>query len=294
MALICHPSADLDAVCSASALYFSLFNTSEPFLFAESLNFSAKNFIRDIGLSFSNELYPHDAAIVLDFSDIEKYNLNPETTIIFDHHQPLKNLPFESIIDPSALSTCQLIYNYLKVNNARFYPETYKALALGILSDTARFKSLNKETLEIFLQLLERVDYSELTPYLEAKPFDKKVSVLKAMSKLELYSIKKRFLLAFVKIGAYEGATASFATELADICFAFSENEEENRISARTSASFAQKTKLHLYKDILSHLEGKGNGHKSAAGISTPLSYLQIKTKLLSILEQKIGPVHKI
>ncbi len=185
-----------------------------------------------------------------------------------------------------------MVYNYLKANNARFYPESYKSLALGIIADTACFKSLDKETLRIFLELLERVDYSELLPYINAKPIDKKLSILKSLSNIEIFSSSK-FVILFLKIGAHEGAAASFLTELADICFTISEDKEFSRISARSSPSFSQKSNLHLYRDILAHLEGTGNGHKQAAGMQTKASYLQIKANLLTILEKSLGQIQK-
>jgi phosphoesterase RecJ-like protein len=80
------------------------------------------------------------------------------TTLIWiDHHATNEGLGTIPIIDPSASSTCELVYRLLKVLGGEIRVETAIPLYAGLVTDTGRFQyeSVRPDTLRLAAELRE-------------------------------------------------------------------------------------------------------------------------------------------
>jgi phosphoesterase RecJ-like protein len=80
------------------------------------------------------------------------------TTLIWiDHHVTNEGLGTIPIIDPSASSTCELVYGLLKVLGGEIRVETAVCLYAGLVTDTGRFQyeSVRPDTLRLAAELRE-------------------------------------------------------------------------------------------------------------------------------------------
>jgi phosphoesterase RecJ-like protein len=80
------------------------------------------------------------------------------TTLIWiDHHVTNEGLGTVPIIDPSASSTCELVYRLLKVLGGEIRAETAVCLYAGLVTDTGRFQyaSVRPDTLRLAAELRE-------------------------------------------------------------------------------------------------------------------------------------------
>ena len=80
------------------------------------------------------------------------------TTLIWiDHHATNKGLGTIPIIDPSASSTCELVYRLVKVLGGEIRVETAMPLYAGLVTDTGRFQyeSVGPDTLRLAAELRE-------------------------------------------------------------------------------------------------------------------------------------------
>jgi bifunctional oligoribonuclease and PAP phosphatase NrnA len=80
------------------------------------------------------------------------------TTLIWiDHHATNEGLGTIPIIDPSASSTCELVYRLVKVLGGEIRVETAMPLYAGLVTDTGRFQyeSVGPDTLRLAAELRE-------------------------------------------------------------------------------------------------------------------------------------------
>ena len=80
------------------------------------------------------------------------------TTLIWiDHHATNEGLGTIPIIDPSASSTCELVYRLVKVLRGEIRVETAMPLYAGLVTDTGRFQyeSVGPDTLRLAAELRE-------------------------------------------------------------------------------------------------------------------------------------------
>jgi nanoRNase/pAp phosphatase (c-di-AMP/oligoRNAs hydrolase) len=210
-----------------------------------------------------------DGLVVVDTS---AYTLLPEAKgwkllLIIDHHRADgRDMKAEfEIIDERSPSTAEIMANITQDigKDAAF------GLAVGIISDAARFKSARACTFATLARLMERwqLDYGELLGYAEPEPREEeKIAMLKAMQRVQ-FSYAAGYIIATSEVGSNESDAASVLTEAADVAFVAKWKAEggETRISARARKHV--KVPLNrVLAAVAAELGGAGGGHPKAAG----------------------------
>jgi nanoRNase/pAp phosphatase (c-di-AMP/oligoRNAs hydrolase) len=147
------------------------------------------------------------------------------------------------------------------------------ALACGIVSDTARFKSAKKETFAILAKLMEKsgASYAEIMKFAEAdKKKAERIALLKGFQRVK-FTDWDRYLIATTEVGSHGSDVASMLAEAAHVAFVADWKDEarETRVSARASKDFPVPLNEILSK-VAKDLGGNGGGHPKAAGCSVP------------------------
>ncbi len=273
LAIATHSRADADGLSSAYALSkilpgSAIFSSEEP-------GEGAAMLVEKLGIA----LRPLTPAARKEFGglvvlDTSAYTLLPEAKgwkllLIVDHHRADgRDMEAEfELIDEQSPSTAEIIAGVIDDvdRDAAF------GLAVGIISDAARFKSARAQTFEALGGLMKRwkLDYPELLEYAEPEPREEaKLAMLKAMQRVQ-FIYGGGHLIATSEVGSNESDAASLLAEAADVAFVAKWKDEENatRISARARKS----VKIPLNRVLAAvarELGGAGGGHPKAAGAS--------------------------
>ena len=271
LAIATHNRADADGISAAFALGRQLpgsvvCSSEEPGEGAKMLAQKLGMEIKQIG-SLSKKDF--EGLVVVDTS---AYTLLPEARgwrilLIMDHHRAdgrdMKG-EFE-IIDDKSPSTAEMAAGVLP----KMGKDVAFGLAVGIISDAARFKSARANTFETLGRLMREwgLDYGELLGYAEPEPREEeKIAMLKAMQRVQ-FVYGGGHLIATSEVGSNESDAASVITEAADVAFVakWKDAERETRISARARPG----VKIPLNRvmgEVAKTLGGAGGGHAKAAG----------------------------
>lgn len=108
--------------------------------------------------------YHYDVAIVVDGDrlrlepNVEKAFNASSATVLIDHHKSTDTTSYAlSWLDPTAVSTCSMIYSLIESWNSTITATIAEALYVGILFDTGGFQhsNTNAETLRLAASLME-------------------------------------------------------------------------------------------------------------------------------------------
>lgn len=109
--------------------------------------------------------FPRDPAVMVtcDVASLDRLGslggpaVRATTLIWIDHHVTNEGLGTIPIIDPSASSTCELVYRLLKVLGGEIRVETAMCLYAGLVTDTGRFQyqAAGPDTLRLAAELRE-------------------------------------------------------------------------------------------------------------------------------------------
>ncbi|MEW6294938.1 MAG: DHH family phosphoesterase [Candidatus Diapherotrites archaeon] len=290
IALLTHSGADVDALASASSLYFALkpeFKTK--IIIPDHISLNAKILAGKTQTPYTinaNSLSEFKALIIVDLNSIEMLGSMKKKVLSFkgpilliDHHTKTSHLPktknFHSIIDPKKVSSTEIVFYLLKESKIKLNPKTASLLAAGIITDSAGFHVADSDTFSSMAELMKqsKKSFSEITELFESKPEpSQKIAKLKAAKRARIYRTGE-FIIVTAEIGAFEADAASILTRLgADLAFAGKAEKGLIRLSARANNFFILKTRIDLAKDILSKLdkkfEGNSGGHSGAAGFN--------------------------
>ena len=110
-------------------------------------------------------VFPKDPAVMVtcDVASLDRLAslggpaVRATTLIWIDHHATNEGLGTIPIIDPSASSTCELVYRLVKVLGGEIRVETAMPLYAGLVTDTGRFQyeSVGPDTLRLAAELRE-------------------------------------------------------------------------------------------------------------------------------------------
>lgn len=268
-----HRNADLDALCSGYAL--SLVFPDSTLVTPDDMALPAKDFAKELGIKVHEfrklNRAQYEGLVVVDAGSYSMIKDAKEWKILalIDHHQ--KSPPAERIgaefelWDGSSPSTCQLVSSLIPNpgEKAAF------ALAVGIVSDTARFKNGNIQSFSELGRLLGICgkSYREVLAWAEPeRTADEKVAMLSALSRARCLTYKD-FVIATTTVSGNESDASSSLSEFADIAFAASwkGREKTTRVSAR-----ARKNVPIAMNEIMASMGKRfgasGGGHAKAAG----------------------------
>lgn len=280
--LLAHRSPDIDSIASAAALALTLKRRGKKAIISclGEPNEQIEHFVEELGVKIANADYSVDCIIVLDTNspslfDFESVKKSKARKILIDHHFPKKEVMKEfdtTIIDESAVSTTQIVYNLICEMGEPITRNIAIAICAGIVTDSANFISATPEAFRVMADSLTKAKTSfqdVLKAITMPINISEKIARLKGAQRLEIIR-EGDYLIAHTKVSSFEGSAARALIGLgADVAFVGAAKNDEVRISARARNELVEKG-LHLGRDILpavsNLIDGDAGGHAAAAG----------------------------
>lgn len=244
-----------------------------------------------------------DIIFLLDFNALHRVGSDMQKTLenykndfaMIDHHQQPDDVTY-MYSDSSICSTCQMVYQFIEMNNDLELIDADIATCLytGIMTDTGsfRFRSTTSATHRIIADLIDKGAENDRihNNVYDANSYNRLLLLGQALSNLQIlpsYNTayitltseeKKRF--DFQK-GDTEGVV-NYALSLKGIIFAaiFIEDSDQEIIKI----SFRSKGKFSVNQFARNHFSG--GGHDNAAGGKSDLDMAKTVTKFTSLLPQ--------
>ncbi len=285
--MLCHENADIDAMASALALFFSLPPKFHPTIgIPDHLNQSAEQLCKTIGARFvkTPALSKFDAIIILDFgsplragSMQESLQQTKKPILVLDHHSKTKG-SFRTrfaLLDPKASSTSSMVLQQLEKSGFSIPKKTWLCLAAGMVSDSVDLTLADSALLQTVAVCLQKTGFSiqEIRQlYAVPEDFSERIAKLKGLHRVRLFELNG-FLVALSHASFFESQIAmALLSAGADIAFVAGMEKKSDvcRMACRANFAILKKTRLDLAEDICVQLPrvfgGQGNGHSGAAG----------------------------
>jgi phosphoesterase RecJ-like protein len=308
--LLCHRSADADAVCSAYGLQ-GLLKRFLPNVVVEigcpqGVNKPSKQLLMHmpITVNLKPNIESAEAIILVDMNTIEqldevadKIKKSPAPKIIIDHHAPsveTTQICKFCIIDEKAAANCEIVYRLFVEAKVEPTLNEAKALFIGMAFDTRHFALANSETFAIAASLVEKgIDAQETLAQISV-PVDpsERVAKLKAAKRAKILKVED-WIIALSHVSAYQAPAAKALVDLgAHMAAVAGKKNGKVEISLRCTREFSEHTGVHLGTDIAAplgeFLEGVGGGHAMAAGVSGKGEVQAALKKCLSLLRHQL------
>lgn len=284
-----HVRPDMDTLCSAMALSHFFSRECKPtFGVVEPLSDFQKEQIHFFPIQPKpiSSLNDFDVVVCVDFRS--PHQAGPLShalqsfkghLVILDHHHPS---PDEfprvslSLIKPHSVSTTQLVAEMGQSMKGDFTKPIATALAIGILTDSARFMVANPQTFGLFDFLVQKSGkpYEEiLSRAVPVSPIHDRVGVFHSMKDVKLMSAGN-FLFASISSPHPTGQIASSLIQMgADVGLCFSHSSEgvfaSVRVSGRAHSELGYDA-MHLITPFVKQHGGNGGGHARAAQVNLP------------------------
>jgi len=159
--VISHINPDADSISSASAMYTYLLQKHKKVSwYCKSENISNNlSFIPWFEKIRNNFPSSADLVISLDCADLKRLGVEFETDLInIDHHESNTNFAILNLVEPDAISTTQVLFNFFKSNNIKINKKMATALYAGLLDDSNGFMNDNVDG-TTFAFAKELIDY---------------------------------------------------------------------------------------------------------------------------------------
>lgn len=308
--LLCHKSADADAVCAAYA-FQGLLKRFLPDLVVEigapqGINKPTKQLIENLSINVNLKPNIESASVLflidmntLDQLDeiVDRLKTSTAPMMIIDHHTPsLDNGQICSfcLINEQAAATCEIIYDLYQQSNVQLSLNEAKALFAGIAFDTRHFALGDSDTFRIAGGLVNAGVNAQEMLVLFSNPIDnsERLAKLKACKRAKIVKIGE-WIIALSHVSAYEASAAKSLVDLgAHMAAVAGKKSGKLEISLRCNRDFSEKTCIHLGKDIAMPmgelLGGVGGGHAMAAGVNAKGTLDVALDKCLELLKEKI------
>lgn len=223
---------------------------------------------------------------------LEKY---PNDFVLIDHHQQPDEFMY-MYSDTEICSTCQMVYQFIEMNNDLALIDATIATCLytGIMTDTGsfRFRSTTSKTHRIIADLIDKGAENDRihNNVYDANSYNRLLLLGQALSNMKML---ENYKTAFITLtneeknrfdfqkGDTEGVV-NYALSLKGIIFAaiFIEDVEQNLIKI----SFRSKGSFSVNQFARNHFEG--GGHDNAAGGKSDLSLQETVEKFVTLLPQ--------
>ncbi len=142
--VIAHINPDTDSLSSASAVYTYMLKLHKKVsFFCASKNIDEKLKFLPWTEKIKNS-FPRDAdlAVSLDCGSYERLGVELEVDLInFDHHQSNDNYGTYNVVDASAISTTQVLFDFFQANKIDINQKMATALYAGLIDDSSNFLS---------------------------------------------------------------------------------------------------------------------------------------------------------
>jgi phosphoesterase RecJ-like protein len=308
--LLCHRSADADAICSAYALQ-GLLKRFLPDVVVEigcpqGVNKPAKQLFEHlpITVNLKPNIESAETIILLDMNTFEQLDevadvikKSPAPKIIIDHHAPnfdTLQICKVCIVDEKTAANCELIYRLFSQAEVEPTLNEAKALFVGIAFDTRHFALANSPTFEILAKLVATGIDAQPTLALFAMPIDpsERVAKLKACKRAKIVKVEG-WIIALSHVSAYQAPAAKALVDLgAHMSAVAGKKGGKVELSLRCTRQFNELAGVHLGTDIAAplgeFLGGVGGGHAMASGVSGKGEIQQAHKQCLVLIKQKM------
>ncbi|MDD5317262.1 MAG: DHH family phosphoesterase [Candidatus ainarchaeum sp.] len=215
---------------------------------------------------------------------------------VIDHHTLRSDSvkPAASLIDESASSACEIVYELFRELNYPISSRVSELLLSGIVSDSSDLRGATTRTIEIVAYLLKRTrtPIAEIYDLAEGVPSRaERASVLESLAQARIVEAGG-FIIATSQARSFEGVAADKLVSVgADYAFVAQKTRNEARISARCRASLcagAGADVSSIMAEVGRLIGGSGGGHPAAAGADGPeVGKLEEALGLAAALAQK-------
>jgi nanoRNase/pAp phosphatase (c-di-AMP/oligoRNAs hydrolase) len=287
--IIAHSGADVDAMASAGAIYFSLRKKIQIKIgVPDHVNLNAKKLCESLGIKYEiNPLLKNfDCVLCVDFSSSEMlgsmkkdFDFFTGEKFVIDHHDKKKPrlVPENNfVIRETAVSSTEIVYELLKsTNGATISKKAYACIAAGIISDSAGFMVADHNTFSIMADSLKGAGmsyYKVASLFYLPKDISESIAMLKAAKRARFFR-SSNVLIAISQIGSFEADAASGLIKLgATVAFCGYAEKSKIRVSGRVNNNWLKENNFDLAKDVFQKLAlkfgGAGGGHSGAAGFN--------------------------
>ncbi|TMM31054.1 bifunctional oligoribonuclease/PAP phosphatase NrnA [Polaribacter aestuariivivens] len=242
-----------------------------------------------------------DIIFLLDFNALHRVGSDMQNTLekypndfaMIDHHQQPDDVTY-MYSDVEICSTCQMVYQFIEMNNDLHLIDADIATCLytGIMTDTGsfRFRSTTSKTHRIIADLIDKGAQNDKihNNVYDANSYNRLLLLGKALSNLQILPTYKTAYITLTneeknrfdfQKGDTEGVV-NYALSLKGIVFAaiFIEDSEQNLVKI----SFRSKGKFSVNQFARNYFEG--GGHDNAAGGKSNLSIEETVSKFTSLL----------
>jgi phosphoesterase RecJ-like protein len=311
--LLCHRSADADAICSAYALQGLLKRFMPDVVFEvgcpQGVNKPSKLLLErmPITVNLKPNVESADVIVFLDLNTIDQLDQVAETIrsspapkIIVDHHYPSPStteICKLCFIDQKAAANCEIVYRLFKQAKTKPDFNEAKALFVGIAFDTRHFSLASASTFGIVAKLVGEGLDVQATLQEFSLPIDnsERLAKLKACKRAKIARING-WIIAVSHVSAYQASAAKSLVDLGAHASAVAGLKNGKiEISLRCTRQFTEEAGVNLGKDIAAplgeFLHGVGGGHAMAAGVSGTGEIEPTLKQCLVLLRQKIAKV---
>src|SRR5665648_1073367 len=270
--LLCHRSADADAICSAYGLQ-GLLKRFLPNIVVEigcpaGINKPSKTLLEQmpISVNLKPNIESAEVIILVDMNTVEQLDevadiirKSPAPKIIIDHHAPnpeTMKICRVCIVNEKAAANCELIYRLYAEADVRPTLNEAKALFIGIAFDTRHFALANSPTFEIVAKLVVEGIDSQKTLAQFALPIDpsERVAKLKACKRAKIIQIEG-WIIALSHVSAYQAPAAKALVDLgAHMSAVAGKKNGKVELSLRSTRQFNELAGVHLGVDIATPL----------------------------------------
>ena len=308
--LLCHKSADADAVCSAYA-FQGLLKRFLPDLVVEigapqGINKPTKQLLESLPITVNLKPNIESASVIflIDMNTIEQLDevvdrlkASKAPMIIIDHHAPSPDtvqICKICIMNEQAAATCEIIYQMYQEVNIQLTLNEAKALFTGIAFDTRHFALGDSDTFRIAGGLVNAGVNAQEMLALFQNPIEnsERLAKLKACKRAKIEKIGE-WIITLSHVSAYEASAAKSLVDLgAHMAAVAGKKNGKLEVSLRCNRDFTEKTGIHLGKDIAmplgEALGGVGGGHAMAAGVNAKGEVEAALDLCLKLLQEKI------
>ncbi len=308
--LLCHRSADADAICSAYALQ-GLLKRFMPNIVTEigcpqGVNKASKLLLEQmpIAVNLKPNIESAEVIILLDMNNIEQLDEYTDSLkksvapkIIIDHHSPnpeTTKICKLCVINEKAAANCEIVYKLFVQAKVKPTLDEAKALFIGIAFDTRHFALANSPTFRILAKLVDTGIDAQQTLALLMIPIEnsERLAKLKACKRAKIIRIKD-WIIALSHVSSFQASSAKSLVDLgAHMAAVAGAKNGKVEVSLRCTRQFSEQGGVHLGKDIAEplgiYLGGVGGGHAMAAGVSGPGEIEPTLKQCLLLLKQKI------
>jgi nanoRNase/pAp phosphatase (c-di-AMP/oligoRNAs hydrolase) len=308
--LLCHKSADADAVCAAYA-FQGLIKHFLPNIVVEigapqGINKPTKQLLENLPITVNLKPNIESASVLflIDMNTVEQLDevvdrlkSSNAPRIIIDHHAPgpdTKQICSFCIINEQAAATCEIIYDMYQQAGVQLDLNAAKALFTGIAFDTRHFALGDSDTFRIAGGLVNIGVDAQAMLTLFSNPIDnsERLAKLKACKRVKVVK-SGEWIIALSHVSAYEASAAKSLVDLgAHVAAVAGKKAGKLEVSLRCNRDFCEKAGVHLGKDVSMPLGellgGVGGGHAMAAGVNARGEVGVALDLCLRILKEKL------